>query len=339
MPLCEVLPHRADPSGRQWLHSEQFDCLWIANLYWPLLVLVVATLGGGSTVDFWQLYFISAPHRWLTLLLVGIDKDRRSGITGKLLASSILLACALLAVRLQTGILLCLGVVDYIWNAWHFASQHSGILSIYSKKSGQELCSLDYRLQRWGVRLFVFYVILRTASRSLYSGWFSDLATAPWWICDAGMLTIPVLLCVRKMLTLRSGELSGTIYALSFSILYASYLLSNLFGSSTLILCFATAASVYHSVEYMAFVSQYSTGKRPKVSAEGNLPWIKRHWYLILTLLILAVGSVGWASQSSIAWLAESWQVLNLWAAFTHYTWDGMIWKMRRPELARSLDV
>ncbi|MEY2611486.1 MAG: hypothetical protein RL069_297, partial [Planctomycetota bacterium] len=133
MPLCEVLPHRADPSGRQWLHSEQFDCLWIANLYWPLLVLVVATLGGGSTVDFWQLYFISAPHRWLTLLLVGIDKDRRSGITGKLLASSILLAFALLVVRFQTGMLLCLGVVDYIWNAWHFASQHSGILSIYGK--------------------------------------------------------------------------------------------------------------------------------------------------------------------------------------------------------------
>ncbi|MBU6386730.1 MAG: hypothetical protein KGS49_12390 [Planctomycetes bacterium] len=329
MPRCEVLSGHSDTSAHRWLHSEQFDCLWIANVYWPLLLLVVAILGAGSTIDFWQLYFISAPHRWLTLLLVSIDQDRRSGIGGKLVVSTILLATLLIVVRFQSGLLLCLGVLDYIWNAWHFASQHSGILSVYNKRSGQKLGLLDDRLQRWGVRFFIFYVILRSASSTLYSGWFIDLPWFPWWLCDLGMLFIPVLLCVRKIAYVRSSDLPGTIYAVSFSSLYAGYLLSNLFGTWSMILGFATAASIFHSIEYMAFVSQSYNRNRTKSLGMTAVTLLQRHWYGILALLILAVGWIGWTAQASRPWIAETWQTLNLWAALTHYAWDGMIWKSR----------
>jgi hypothetical protein len=27
----------------------------------------------------------------------------------------------------------------------------------------------------------------------------------------------------------------------------------------------------------------------------------------------------------------------NIWAAFLHYAYDGMIWKLRRPETAKAL--
>ena len=33
------------------------------------------------------------------------------------------------------------------------------------------------------------------------------------------------------------------------------------------------------------------------------------------------------------------WQGMNLWAAFVHYAFDGMIWKLRRPETAAALGV
>lgn len=339
MPRCEYPPCVSDVSASRWLHSDQFDCLWIANLYWPLLLLVVATFDGGSTVDFWQLYFISAPHRWLTLLLVGVDKEKRAGIVVKLVVSSTLIALILLVVRGQSGLLLCLGVVDYIWNAWHFASQHSGILSIYGRKSGRQIPLVDYRSQRWGVRVFVLYVILRTASRTLYSGWFNDLSWLPWWLFDLAMLTIPIALCVRKLFLSGMSDLPGTIYLLSFSTLYIGYLVSNLFGASILILGFATAASIYHSVEYMAFVSHRYTGIHLKSSGDGIPTSIQRHWYLILTIMILAVGWIGSSFQLSRPWIAETWQTLNLWAAFTHYTWDGMIWRVRPNARGRNIDV
>ena len=33
------------------------------------------------------------------------------------------------------------------------------------------------------------------------------------------------------------------------------------------------------------------------------------------------------------------WQGLNLWMSFVHYTYDGMIWKLRRPATAAALGV
>jgi hypothetical protein len=36
---------------------------------------------------------------------------------------------------------------------------------------------------------------------------------------------------------------------------------------------------------------------------------------------------------------AEVWLGLNLWAAFLHYAYDGMIWKLRRSDTARTLGV
>jgi hypothetical protein len=31
------------------------------------------------------------------------------------------------------------------------------------------------------------------------------------------------------------------------------------------------------------------------------------------------------------------WQGVNLWAAYTHYAFDGIIWKLRKPTTAKAL--
>jgi hypothetical protein len=60
-------------------------------------------------------------------------------------------------------------------------------------------------------------------------------------------------------------------------------------------------------------------------------------WPLILVSFMLLLGSFGlWMNQWSME-LNLAWQGLNLWAAFTHYAWDGLIWKLRRAETAQAL--
>ena len=51
---------------------------------------------------------------------------------------------------------------DYVWNGWHFASQHSGVLRMYTRKVGGGW----HILERHGLRLFIFYVIALTAGWS-----------------------------------------------------------------------------------------------------------------------------------------------------------------------------
>ena len=65
---------------RDWLVSPAFDLLFLANLGW-LLALVPGYVAAEGTVhiEFWQIYFLTTPHRWITLLLVAADPDRRAG--------------------------------------------------------------------------------------------------------------------------------------------------------------------------------------------------------------------------------------------------------------------
>ena len=61
-----------------WVSSAPFDLLFLANIVWPLLLLPGLSTSSDTVVDFWQVYFLTLPHRWITLLLVVVDPDRRA---------------------------------------------------------------------------------------------------------------------------------------------------------------------------------------------------------------------------------------------------------------------
>src|SRR3954469_1832453 len=66
------------PSANPWLFAPWLDCLFVANLAWPLLLLLQIGDGfnGREGLQFWQIYFVTTPHRWITLALVFLDRDR-----------------------------------------------------------------------------------------------------------------------------------------------------------------------------------------------------------------------------------------------------------------------
>jgi hypothetical protein len=59
-------------------------------------------------------------------------------------------------------------------------------------------------------------------------------------------------------------------------------------------------------------------------------------WALVLGAFMFASGTLDYLARASFFELAAG---LNLGAAFLHYAYDGMIWKLRRPTTARSLGV
>jgi hypothetical protein len=62
-------------------------------------------------------------------------------------------------------------------------------------------------------------------------------------------------------------------------------------------------------------------------------------WTSLLLIYMVLLGWMGTMLDASHAKIRELWIGLNLWAAFTHYAFDGMIWKLRRPDTARSLGI
>ncbi len=65
---------------KTWLVGPWFDLLFLANLAWPVAGLLYflrpSDAQGPDVLSFFQIYFLSTPHRWITLVLVFCDSER-----------------------------------------------------------------------------------------------------------------------------------------------------------------------------------------------------------------------------------------------------------------------
>ena len=216
----------------------------------------------------------------------------------------------------------CLGFVDYVWNGWHFGSQHAGVVRIYSRKLGSGWPGLE----RWGIRAFVFLVILRTSSRLLWPQEFDAINSALPHM-DWVLLAVPLLLWFGFWVQFNAAQLPKLLYTSSVLALYSLYLLSSHFHWPRMLLCLATAAALFHAVEYLAIVTYYA-GRRKTNGSLGVMRWLAERWAVTLTCFVLTIGMLGVYLSGYQAVSGTAWQGLNLWAALIHYAFDGMIWKL-----------
>lgn len=360
---CERNTPHATPSDlgaemhatrRDWIVSRGFDLAWFVNAWWVLAWLPdVLWSGATPRLEFWQVYFLTTPHRWLTLLLVATDRDRRAGRRDR---TFVLLALGLgllvLAVQGLTGAFTCLLLVDYTWNAWHFASQHTGILRMYARLSPLVAANDRRRsVENICLRGLVLYTFVRLAGWS--TGWLEGSATAMNWltVCDVLFVVLGITFAVASFLPSPvAAEGSGVrgratpvihqpfgkrLYALSVCGIYASLLVALLANQKLLIASLATAVAAFHAIEYLAVVSHYAR-RRTTVGSGGLFRGIARHWSAALVLLLLGFGFIATLAEPRYAtW----WLGLNVWAALVHYAFDGMIWKLRRADTSQALGL
>jgi hypothetical protein len=318
--------------GRGWIVSPAYDLLFLANLGWLALLVPGLATRSDTAVDFWQVYFLTLPHRWLTLALVLADPDRRGDRSRQLAIVAAGALVLVVGVYLGTGALTCLAFLDYVWNAWHFGSQHAGVLRMYTRKVGG---GPDW-LERWGVRGFVTYAALRTAGWA--TGWLETDSMHWLRAADLMVLAVPTLLVAVTLARLRRETLGKTAHVLSVCGLYAGLILSLSYQQAGLVVALATASSLFHAVEYLAVVTHYAHRRRT-VGSAGRFRAMANHWLLILAAYAVVLGAIGVTLDRPESGLRELWLGANLWAALVHYAFDGMIWKLRRPETAAALGV
>ncbi len=308
-----------------WLVDPKFDLFFLANLGWPLLVLL-QWMGGlevQSGISFWQIYFITTPHRWITPALLFLERDRLQANKTKYILITVLLLTLPLAVKISTGTLTCLLTIDYIWNAWHFAAQHHGIYSIYGRKTGG-ISPQRLRIDKWLMRGFLLYVTFRIAS------WASlgTEASQGWGTLDYLFATIPTGMILREFWQLRAQTLGRCLYFTSVMTLYLAMLWAVAVKNPMMLLVLTTASALFHSIEYLAIVSWSvdRTKKSGKATTELFMRLMPR-WGIVLAVFVVILGLGAWLMETH---LLEIWLTANLIMAFLHYAYDGLIWKSRR---------
>jgi len=314
----------ATPAARGWLVGPWFDALFVANIAWPLLVLAQVGEGfsGQAGLQFWQVYYVTTPHRWVTLLIVFLDRERFHQRRRAFLGVAACVAVVCLGVRLTTGALTCLMTIDYLWNAWHFASQHHGIYRIYSRL-GYPTPTRGLTLEKWAMRGFLLYVILRVASAT----WSDAALEAFLRTCDWIAAVVPLWLVARDFSQARAGSRGRTAYLLSVSALYLCLLWAVHERRLGLVLSLATASALFHAVEYLSLVSWSVRQRHAAMGGRmGLLGYLAPRWGITLAVFVLVLGAGGWLMDQRFI---EVWLLLNVMVAFLHYAYDGLIWRRR----------
>jgi hypothetical protein len=309
-------------AARGWLLGPWLDALLVANVAWPFLLFLQWNDGfsGQAGLQFWQLYFITTPHRWITLALVFLDRERFSQRWATFLALAGVVVAICVGVRLSTGTLTCLLAIDYIWNAWHFAAQHHGVYRIYGRLS-QAPQMFFGSLEKWPFRLFLLYVILRVAGTTWsYPSFDSWLATIDWLV-----VLVPVWLVLTDLASSNADSLGRTLYLVSVCGLFLSMLGAAHWNQPRLVLSLATASALFHAIEYLTIVG-WTVARRHGTLGDriGMLAYFAPRWALALSIFAVILGSVGWLLDQQVLGL---WLWVNVAVAFLHYAYDGMIWR------------
>jgi hypothetical protein len=334
-------PAAAAAPPRGWLFGPWVDLLLVANVAWPLVAWFAgafAETDAYRAFGFLLAFFVIMPHRWVTLPLVFLDRQRLAQRPLAFLGVLAFVVVLCWSIRLSMPTLALLVAIDYLWNAWHFSAQHAGIARIYGRLARPQ--DTGGAWEKVLLRTFFLYVLLRL------TGQFVPAKSFPWleWVraampqlapLDFVVLLLPVGLLLHEIWGLIAATpssprsaLGRLIYLVSVCSLYATLLMALHFGHAALIFGCTIAATLMHSSEYLAVVS-WAVPKNRSLSQSAVFARILPRWTLALLAFMAFFAVTSCVLQQSFVdprWLA-GWVWLNFNVSLLHYAYDGMIWK------------
>jgi hypothetical protein len=256
------------------------------------------------------------------------------------------------AIWMSTETLILLLLADYLWNAWQYASQHSGISRIYGRAARPDVHSRGW-FEKIALRVFVLYTILRLPlwAVPVRAPHWEQPTEWPAWVqtiavgfldgltalaetvgsFDLLVLALPVALLASELRTSAPASTGRLAYLTSVCFLYGSMLVGVHSGADNrLLLGLFLAISVFHASEYLAIVS-WSVWKRHGRRPETLFGHLVPRWGFTLTLFVIVLALTAWMMDRHYL---RAWLVLTIFVSYLHYAYDGMIWKVRRPQSA-----
>ncbi len=220
-------------------------------------------------------------------------------------------------------------MLDYIWNAWHFAAQHAGISRIYGRTTRPEQSLPHAEFEKTALRVLVLWVFFRFA---VHMASVSEYAASVDWLTpwlgyiDPFALVLPAILIYREATTFRAQCIGRLGYIVSVIALYTAQLLAIRLGSGPWMMAFFFAGAVFHAVEYLA-ICNWSVQKR----TTGIWRYQITRTGLALFVFMALIGAVNYLVNAQSVY---AWYLVTLLVSLLHYAYDGIIWRAKpaRPQ-------
>ena len=247
------------------------------------------------------------------------------------------------------------------WATWHFVAQNWGIMRIYQRKSGEPPASLAMRLEQPILYLFVLWCLLKRIDTGprIFFGTEVFYPTVPGALVDGLWGPLGFLIAVylvqriaeRREPWAKAAWLRGAFLLCAFAGFFVPFQLIKTDDTSAF-----AAAACWHGIQYLGIVRHYHRNTwRSGVHPDAKIiSWLSQPGFgrfAMYAALLLALASTGLVLIFGLSSVAKqltrdpTWHEYTpaaiVWVSFTlsHYWLDGVIWKLRKPELAARVGI
>ena len=334
-----------------WLRNPQFDLTLIVGVAAVALAsgaIVVAEPTLFPIVLVIDLWLLGYQHVVSTFTRLTFDSQSFREHRFLIVVLPFLVLAGVIAGALAIGGWL-LATTYLYWQWFHYTRQSYGIERAYRGKAAGGVAG-DPRLGRWALYLLPLWGILYRSYQAPERFLGFQLKTLPvpaWLVWASGVLALAVLAawCTQVARACLAGHRlqAHTLYVASHSVVFAfGYLLIDNIDHGWLVI------NVWHNAQYILFVWMYNTNRfRDGVDTKARLLSYlsqRRNWplYFFVCLAISSIVYFGLEKttaaldhRTALPLFLVVYQAIN----FHHYLVDGLIWKMRKPALRKTLGV
>jgi len=336
---------------RGWLRSVPYDLTLILG------VALVALASGWAVVArpelfpvllFLDLWLLGYHHVVSTFTRLAFDQQSFRSHRFLVLGLPFLVLGAVLAAGWLTGGWI-LSTTYLYWQWFHYTRQSYGIERVYRRRAGGAVPGQE-RATRWMLYSVPLWGILYRSYQSPETFLGIELKTLPMprelvLVAGAAALALSLWWLSTLVRSLAAGEpLRGhSLYLISHVVIFTvSYVLIEDLDHGWLV------ANVWHNAQYILFVWHFNANRfRQGVDSKSRLLSSLSQpknlvWYFVTCLTISTVAYFGLdralemlAGRSTLPLFLIAYQTIN----FHHYVVDGLIWKVRKKPLSKTLGL
>ncbi|MEW6324527.1 MAG: hypothetical protein AB1515_03990 [Nitrospirota bacterium] len=324
-------------SRRLWIHAPGSDLL-LFSYGWLAVLLPLLWLQPWAVSVIFVVIAINELHRHYTFALVYAEPEEFERRRALYLGLPVLAAVVAFAFVYAEQFPLLL-TISVLWTIYHSVGQKYGITRIYARKAGYGEAWIEKGL----IFSWFYYVALAMIEREAgtlerfdagrvvleSAGAALPYVHAVSLLLLAVALTFTLLFARQEYLNRHRISLPKVLYVCSVLLLYAVFFRSLVLGY--------VVFGFSHALEYIALVNIFvGTKYRKRPEARSLLARASKQLWLSSGLFALVVVT---ACLLAKGWNQQAFGVYIVGSSFLHFIYDGLLWKVRRPEVGAPLGI
>ena len=229
--------------------------------------------------------------------------------------------------------------ISIIWTMYHTVAQKYGLTRIYSRKAGYGEARTElWLIYSWFIFLFFFLAVQEQGTVMKYRagrvilgvlGDYMPYVRVLAYVAMTSCIYFTIRYIYVEIKNWRQISIPKNIYVLSIILLYGIFLYSLVIGY----IVFAFS----HALEYIAFVNFFVNAKYKKMPLHDSLlaRASKKLWLYSGIFAVIVVLASLYGQQYN----RQALEIYIVGSSFLHFIYDGMIWKVRRPEVGKPLEI